>query len=61
MKIFTVITTIFMPLTVVTGIYGMNFDHMPELHWTYGYPMVIGLMIVLGLTMYFLFRKKGWL
>ncbi len=61
MKIFTVITTIFMPLTVVTGIYGMNFDHMPELHWTYGYPMVIGLMVVLGLTMYFLFRKKGWL
>ncbi|MEJ8306874.1 magnesium/cobalt transporter CorA [Saccharibacillus sacchari] len=61
MKVFTVITTIFMPLTVVTGIYGMNFDHMPELHWTYGYPMVLGLMVVLGLTMYLLFRKKGWL
>lgn len=61
MKVFTVITTIFMPLTVVTGIYGMNFDHMPELHWAYGYPMVIALMVVLGSTMYLLFRKKGWL
>ncbi|MDO3408778.1 magnesium/cobalt transporter CorA [Saccharibacillus sp. CPCC 101409] len=61
MRVFTAITTIFMPLTVITGIYGMNFDHMPELHWIHGYPLVIGLMVTLGVTMYTLFRKKEWL
>lgn len=58
MRVFTAITTVFMPLTVITGIYGMNFDNMPELHWRYGYYAVIGLMITLGLTMFFIFRKK---
>ena len=42
MRVLTVITIIFMPLTVITGIYGMNFDNMPELHWHYGYFMVLG-------------------
>ncbi|GGI99552.1 magnesium/cobalt transporter CorA [Paenibacillus hunanensis] len=61
MRVFTAITTIFMPLTVITGIYGMNFENMPELKWHFGYPMVIGIMIALGLTMFFTFRKKDWI
>lgn len=61
MRVFTAITTIFMPLTVITGIYGMNFDHMPELHSRYGYFAVIGLMLTLGCGMMYLFRKKEWL
>lgn len=61
MRVFTAITTVFMPLTVITGIYGMNFDNMPELHWKYSYYAVIGLMVTLGLTMFFIFRKKDWI
>lgn len=61
MRVFTAITTIFMPLTVITGIYGMNFDHMPELHTKYGYFAVIGVMLTLGSGMLYVFRKKEWL
>lgn len=61
MRVFTAITTIFMPLTVITGIYGMNFDNMPELHTKYGYFGVIGSMLTLGCGMLFIFRKKDWL
>ncbi|HBU84134.1 magnesium/cobalt transporter CorA [Paenibacillus sp. UMB7766-LJ446] len=60
MRVFTAITTVFMPLTVITGIYGMNFTNMPELNWKYGYFVVIGLMVTLGLSMFFIFRKKDW-
>ncbi len=61
MRVFTALTTIFMPLTFITGIYGMNFDHIPLLHETYGNYIVIGSMVLVGLSMFFLFRKKGWL
>lgn len=61
MRVFTALTTIFMPMTIITSLYGMNFDNMPELHWRYGYYMVIGLMVVIGTSMYVLFRKKDWL
>ncbi|GIP57112.1 magnesium/cobalt transporter CorA [Paenibacillus sp. FSL W8-0186] len=61
MRVFTAITTIFIPLTLITGIYGMNFDNMPELHWKYSYYVVIGIMIVLGAGMYYLFRKRDWI
>lgn len=61
MRVFTAITTIFMPLTVITGIYGMNFEHMPELGFRYGYFIVIGIMIIVGSAMFFIFRKKDWL
>jgi magnesium transporter len=61
MKVLTVISVIFMPLTFVAGIYGMNFDDMPELHWRYGYPVVWGVMIALVIGMLIGFRKKGWL
>jgi magnesium transporter len=60
MMVLTVITTIFMPLSFIAGIYGMNFEYMPELSWKYGYFVVLGLMAVLGLSMYFWFRHKGW-
>ncbi|MGD8190906.1 magnesium/cobalt transporter CorA [Brevibacillus ginsengisoli] len=61
MRVFTALTTIFMPLTIVTGIYGMNFDNMPELHTRNGYFVVLGVMLTVGIGMYALFKKKGWL
>jgi magnesium transporter len=47
--------------TAIAGIYGMNFDHMIELHWRYGYPLALSLMAIAGLTLYRLFRRSGWL
>jgi magnesium transporter len=47
--------------TLVGTIYGMNFDHMPELHWMLGYPMALGLMLAMGLGLYAAFKRKGWL
>ncbi|CAM3543335.1 magnesium/cobalt transporter CorA [Marinicrinis lubricantis] len=61
MRVFTAITTIFMPLTVITGIYGMNFDHIPELHMSNGYYFVLGAMVTIGSLMFLLFKKKDWL
>jgi magnesium transporter len=61
MKVLTVISTIFIPLTFIVGIYGMNFDHMPELHHAYAYPIVWGIMIGLTAGLLLLFRRKGWL
>lgn len=60
MKVLTVITTIFMPLTLIAGIYGMNFEHMPELKWKYGYFGTLLFMFVIGFGMFFTFKKKGW-
>ena len=61
MKVLTIISTIFIPLTFITGIYGMNFVHMPELSWKGGYFIALGLMVVIfgGMTVFF--RKKNWL
>ncbi|OZI12308.1 magnesium and cobalt transport protein CorA [Bacillaceae bacterium SAS-127] len=61
MMTLTVITTIFMPLTFIAGIYGMNFNYMPELQHRYGYYIVIGMMFIIALFMAFMFNKKGWL
>ena len=47
--------------TLITGIYGMNFEHMPELDWTLGYPAALGLMALICLTLYRYFHKVGWL
>jgi len=47
--------------TTLAGIYGMNFDHMPETHWTYGYPLVLGVMVAIALVLYRFFRRAGWL
>ncbi|OIK15626.1 magnesium and cobalt transport protein CorA [Bacillus sp. MUM 116] len=60
MKVLTVITTIFMPITFIVGLYGMNFHYMPELSWKYGYFATIALMFFISLGMYIWFKKKGW-
>lgn len=61
MRVFTAMTVIMMPLTVITGIYGMNFTHMPELDWKYGYYVVLAVMVLVGTGIFFFFRKKDWL
>jgi len=61
MKVLTIIATIFIPLTFVAGIYGMNFDNMPELHWKYGYFGAWGLMLFIFMLMIIFFRRKKWL
>lgn len=61
MKVLTIITTIFIPLTFIAGVYGMNFRHMPELEWRWGYPSVMLVMGVIAIVMVFYFRKKRWL
>src|SRR5690606_24392168 len=60
MRILTVITTIFMPLTFIAGIYGMNFTYMPELTYKYGYFVIQAIMIVIGIGMFIWFKRKGW-
>ncbi len=60
MKTLTVITTIFMPLTFIAGLYGMNFSRMPELEWRYGYFTVLIVMVLVGVSMYMWFKRKGW-
>ncbi|MFH1133225.1 MAG: magnesium/cobalt transporter CorA [Nanoarchaeota archaeon] len=60
-KVLTIIGTIFMPLTFIVGVYGMNFRHMPELSYPWAYPVVIGLMVVLTLVMLLFFRRKRWI
>ena len=61
MKVLTIISTIFIPLTFIAGIYGMNFDHMPELHWSWAYPAVWGVMLLVTLAMVIFFRRKEWI
>ncbi|MBC7000020.1 magnesium/cobalt transporter CorA [Cytophaga sp. FL35] len=61
MKVLTIMASIFIPLTFIAGIYGMNFDHMPELHWEHGYVMVWIIMIVLFIGMMVYFKRKNWL
>lgn len=60
-KIFSVVSVVFLPPTVVASAYGMNFKFMPELEWIYGYPMALGLMLVAGLAPYIYFKLKKWL
>ncbi|MBC8155640.1 MAG: magnesium/cobalt transporter CorA [Bacteroidetes bacterium] len=60
-KIFTVVTLVFMPPTLIASIYGMNFDVMPELHWPYGYAFGMGLMALSSLLTILVFRRKKWL
>jgi magnesium transporter len=61
MKFLTVIGTIFMPLTFLVGVYGMNFKHLPELEWRNGYFMLWGFMLTLAIAMIIYFRRKRWL
>lgn len=60
MRVLTVITAIFVPLTFIAGIYGMNFTYMPELDYRYAYFVVLGMMLGTGIALVWLFRRKGW-
>lgn len=66
MKVLTIVSSVFIPLSFVAGLYGMNFDsevsefNMPELHWVYGYPMALGAMATIALGMLFFFWRLGW-
>jgi magnesium transporter len=61
MKMLTIIATIFIPLTFIAGVYGMNFENMPELKWPWGYYTILGIMAVIGIGMVFFFKRKHWL
>jgi magnesium transporter len=61
MKVLTIIATIFIPLTFIVGVYGMNFKYIPELEWRWGYPVVMLVMLIIGLCMLVFFRKKKWI
>jgi magnesium transporter len=60
MMTLTIVSTIFIPLTFIAGVYGMNFANMPELRWEYGYPAAMFLMGVIALVMLWRFKRKGW-
>ncbi len=61
MKMLTIIATIFIPLTFITGIYGMNFSNMPEIKWVWGYPIVLLGMLIIGIVMAIYFKRKKWM
>jgi magnesium transporter len=61
MKVLTIIATIFIPLTFIAGVYGMNFKFMPELEWRWGYFLVLAVMLALGVLMVILFKRRRWL
>ena len=60
MKVLTVIATIFIPLTFIAGVYGMNFEHMPELEWFWSYPVLLLALLGMFLIMIFWFKRKKW-
>ena len=60
-KLFSVMAVMLMPPTLVASVYGMNFKHMPELDWPWGYPAAVVLMVVSAIIPYVYFRRKGWL
>ena len=60
-KIFSIAAVVFLPPTLVASMYGMNFHYMPELDWTFGYPLAIGMMFLSGFAPYWYFKRKGWL
>jgi magnesium transporter len=61
MKVLTIMSAIFIPLTFVAGIYGMNFQHMPELHQEWAYPLVLGIMVAVAGVLVFYFWRRGWI
>ena len=61
MKVLTIIASIFIPMSFVAGVYGMNFTNMPELQWKWGYFFVMGIMLTAGISMVFFFRRKKWI
>lgn len=61
MHFLTLVSAIFIPLTFLTGLYGMNFDHIPELHWQYGYLILWGIMVFISVLLMIYFKRKKWL
>ena len=61
MKVFSVFAVVFMPPTLIAGVYGMNFEHMPELRWLFGYPFALILILASAILPYWVARKRGWL
>ncbi|MGH8491104.1 MAG: CorA family divalent cation transporter, partial [Gammaproteobacteria bacterium] len=61
MKVLTIIATVFIPLTFIVGVYGMNFEYFPELKWRWGYPTLWGIMISIVALMLAYFKRKKWL
>jgi magnesium transporter len=60
-KIFSVAAVVFLPPTLIASIYGMNFEHMPELRWMLGYPFALLVMVVSAILPYVYFKRRGWL
>jgi magnesium transporter len=60
-KVLTMTATVFLPLTFIAGVYGMNFEFMPELHWRWGYPVVLATMALTALGLVWWFRRRGWM
>ena len=60
MKVLTIFSAIFIPLSFFAGVYGTNFDHLPELHYKYAYPVFWGIIVVIAGTMLLYFKRKGW-
>jgi magnesium transporter len=60
-KIFSVMSVLFLPPTLIASMYGMNFKFMPELAWSLGYPLSIVLMVIAGILPYLYFKRRGWL
>lgn len=61
MKVLTIMASIFIPLTFIAGIYGMNFEYIPELQWKYSYFVLWGVMIIIFIGMLYYFKRKKWL
>ncbi len=61
MKVLTMMASVFIPLTFIVGVYGMNFHHMPELEWRWSYPILWIVMITLAVSMFVGFRRRGWI
>jgi magnesium transporter len=61
MKVLTIMATIFIPLTFIAGIYGMNFEFMPELKWNWSYPLLWGVLVAIFVSMLIWFKRKRWL
>jgi magnesium transporter len=61
MKLFSWAALIFLPPTLIAGIYGMNFEHMPELDWLYGYPMALTLIVIAAVLPIWYFKRRGWI
>lgn len=61
MKVLTVMASVFIPLTFIASIYGMNFDYMPETEWRWGYPAIVGVMVMIGAALFIMFKRRDWL